>query len=338
MTGSYTSKLVDVSNFDFDILEKGLSAENLITCDTIKTDAWKRVVTVADPFPISLDGKLFVLAEVEGYRPSGRYAKKIGIFEKVGQKFSFMGETWPEDDGEYSFPFLFFWQDDIFMLPDVNRPGNINDKFFKLYRTSSAAFPFGWRTHPTIKPRGVSALNNDKVIFRHNGVWRLLVSDNIDGGRLLIYSSEDLTHWEGHAENPILRRGGVERVLNRIFPRRVIPYRPWRLGGTPVLNNGQIVIPLQHEYMNRVYGECVSYLGLGFENDSTLSLELSPSPILKPIKSQKWRSVGSHHISFAIHDDTIVACCDGFDGDTWSVGLFTSNKRAMSNKQNSPKF
>ena len=67
------------------------------------------LTTIADPFLCVQGESIYLFVELEGYRLSGSYFKKIGIFKICRETLTaeYLGESWPDDDGEYSFPFVF---------------------------------------------------------------------------------------------------------------------------------------------------------------------------------------------------------------------------------------
>lgn len=289
----------------------------LLTPDRAETSG--EIVTVADPFPIVCANRLYVLAEIEGRRRDGRYFKKIGAFEIAAglRDAEYLGETWPEDDGEYSFPYVFRWGDDFVMLPDVNLPGQPAQKRFRIYSCPASDFPHGWRCLSEATLKGVQ-LPSDKVLVNRDGVWYLFVSDAQGGGRLHLFYSEDRDHWQRHPGSPLLRRTLCDRALNRYLPHRYYRSRPWRLGGGAVEIDGQLILFAQHMAERKLYGEAVTPLAVLELTPQSVRFDLGSKPVLKADVSIPWQHDAAHHVAFCRYQDRYVVATDGFDGRLWS--------------------
>lgn len=279
----------------------------------------QEVITVADPFPVSCDGVLFVLAEIEGSRRGGDYFKKLGAFAidddlKTGR---YLGELWPADDGEYSFPYVVCDGGRLLLVPDVNTPGQPADKRFRIYACDPSAFPFGWKLLVETQLPG-AARPSDKVLIRHNDRWWLWVSDSQNGGRLLLYSSDNLRDWSPHPGNPLLHRPAWQRAANRLLPPTLFRVRPWRLGGGAAVLDGCPVLFVQHMYRRAIYGEAVTPLLITQLSERRVEFELAAAPMLAAQEDVAWQSQSAHHVAFARHGDQCVVTTDGFDGTRWS--------------------
>lgn len=281
-----------------------------------------RVITVADPFPFVLDDTLYVLAEIEGKRASGAYFKKIGAFS-IGHDLrssQYLGETWEADDGEYSFPYLLRDGDRVLMIPDASLPGSPSQKRFRIYTTSLHDFPFGWSClHESVLDGTV--IPSDKALLPWNGHWYLFVSDAQSGGRLLLYVSDDLQHWTPHPGGPVLRRGMCDRLFNRVLSTRMYGFRPWRLGGSVLLLNGQPALFLQHMYRRKFYGEAVTPLVVESLTPEHIEFRLGSRPILAADEAVAWQRMAAHQVAFTCFRGTPIVATDGFDGELWCSTL-----------------
>ncbi|RDE22979.1 hypothetical protein DV711_10560 [Motiliproteus coralliicola] len=283
---------------------------------------YQSVVTIADPFPLALKGNVYVLAEVEGYRQSGCYFKTLGAFELSLDKKAlvYLDELWSNDSAEYSFPFLFVDNDRILLIPDVNLGGDSSAKLFRIYETSKGHFPFGWSLLHEGKLED-APLPSDKVLVREDGTWHLFVSDGSHGGQLLLYTSTDLISWEPHAANPLLSRSLLTRLANRILPYRWYRTRPWRLGGGALEVDGRLVLPVQHQYHNKLYGEALSLIELSGLKQGRGRVSQSPQAFMTPDSKVAWRSWGTHHIAMINAENFSWVATDGFDGEKWHIAL-----------------
>ncbi len=293
----------------------------ILQCDS--HSSYAELAAIADPFVCSIHEKIYVLAEIEGIRNTGNYFKKIGAFSIADdlKKAKYLGELWNEDDGEYSFPYLYIDNDKIYMLPDMNESGNSCKKHVRIYSTSKNAFPFGWQrnceilTDDLVRP-------SDKVLLKHGKTWFLFVSDLIDGGQLKLLISDDLKSWRRHPESPILKRKIHQRLLNRCLPYRMYRTKPWRLGGGPAKMGNILVLPVQHQYHQKVYGEVVSLLYISRLDANKIEFSVSDKPFLVPDQNTKWRCTGAHHFSLAIDGSgRKLLASDGFDGVAWSSAI-----------------
>jgi len=279
----------------------------------------EKVMTIADPFPVSHNGNIYIFAEVEGIRITGDYFKKVGIFMFRAESgiVCYLGETWPEDDGEYSFPYVFLWEDYYYLMPDVNRPSRPDHKENYIYRTSAKDFPFGWSLWSNEPLNGACNIT-DKIIVRQSETWWLFVSDSRCGGRLLVFYSDDLSSWIPHKNSPLLRRTIFDRIVNKYISYKLYSCRPWRLGGSAIRESDHLVLPIQHAYRNKVYGEAVSFLRFNEISKQNISVQLSKQPVFFADGTIPWCAVATHHVAFVFHQNEWWAAIDGFDGQVWA--------------------
>jgi hypothetical protein len=182
-------------------------------------------------------------------------------------------------------------------------------------------FPFGWKKEKDIVCKGLHS-PSDKFIVKHGNSWFLFVSDAEGGGQLKLYFSTDMKTWTKHPQSPILKRKTLHRILNKYLPYCVYKTKPWRLGGGPAKLHDSLVVPLQHWFHKKIYGEAVSLLVITKLTQDKIASSLSTNPFLFPDSGEKWRSVGSHHFSLAIDEDgRKVVATDGFDGKVWSSAI-----------------
>lgn len=187
----------------------------------------------ADPFPVQVDAKYYIFMEEFLYD-----AKKahISVIEMD------LDGTWKqpvkvlERDYHLSYPFLFEWHGQLYMVPETKRNNTI-----ELYRC--VEFPLKWEFDRVIIDN-VQAV--DATLHEDDGIWWLFC--NI-GGRE--FSSNDELHlffaktpfgpWTPHRRNPVKSDVRSARPAGRLFYRDGGLYRPSqdcsvRMGGAIVLN------------------------------------------------------------------------------------------------------
>jgi hypothetical protein len=177
---------------------------------------------LADPFVIKQNGSHFCFVEdfdynsnkgsISAYKitPSGYEAKGIVL----------------KEDFHLSFPFIFKYENEIFMCPETHEKKEI-----RLYKCID--FPTKWEFHNTLM-KNVSAA--DTIIFKRENKWWLLT--NIDQSsvadhscQLHIFSADNplSEEWVEHENNPIIfdpllaRNGGLilsENEVYRVFQRQ----------------------------------------------------------------------------------------------------------------------
>lgn len=260
--------------------------------------------TVADPFPVTHGGRLYLLAEVQGRRPATGPFKKIGVFRVADglDRVEWLGEACPEDDGLCSFPFVLRDGDRYLLVPEVFVPmqggGPAILQTLQIWTTRVDDFPFGWTKHHEGVLPGCAA-PSDKVLIKDDATFWLFCSDNAMQ-RLLAYTTEDLRRFRPHPANPIATAPG-----------------PWRLGGGPFRIDGEVALPLQHRHDGSGYGGGVTALRLLARDAERVQASLDPGPLLAAERGRDWMSHGAHHVALVRHAGRVIAATDGSDGRHW---------------------
>jgi hypothetical protein len=209
-----------------------------------------------------------------------------------------------------SFPYVFKWKDDVFMMPEQNNPDSNGTVL--LYRAKK--FPETWTE--TAKLIESDIWTGDPILFHWDGRWWLFVDDVTDPGSLYAFHNKSLEtdEWIPHRKNPI--------VTDRITAGRP--------GGRPVMTDDRLLVFFQDQ--SGVYGSCVrvyevTKLGPNKYNDR----ELQSSPILEPSDCTiGWNSGRMHHIDPWYVDGTWICVVDGnigfgssvFTTRNWSIGMY----------------
>jgi hypothetical protein len=174
----------------------------------------------ADPFGLWRDGKLYIFAEAFDYRT------RIGHVDLLcyDGNLAFL-ESRPvlKAPWHLSYPFVFEADGETWMLPEAYKSGTLT-----LYRARS--FPDIWEAACEIPLDGPAI---DATPVRHDGKWWLFYSPSRDSSmrrsHLHVAWADRLTGpWHLHPLNPVR-----------------IDLASARLGGTPQMRDGTILLPVQ---------------------------------------------------------------------------------------------
>ena len=263
-----------------------------------------RVETLADPFPVSHGGRLFVFAEVLGRREPTGFFKTIGVFEidegLAGARY--LGDALPAGAGRYSYPYIIRDGGRYLLVPEVfvefhGAPSRWI-QVLQIYETAGHAFPFGWtKLHEQLLP-GCEA-PGDKVLLSQGDLWWLFCSDNA-ARRLMLYTSRDLRRWQLHPGGPVVARDDAPRAAGEpsLDERGA---RAWRLGGGVLVRAGRPALPLQHKHRSGSYGGAVTLLALGELTQRRGVASRDRSPLLAEDAGRPWMAHGAHHVALARH-------------------------------------
>ncbi len=172
----------------------------------------------ADPFPWQHDGKYYIFFE------ELLFAEEKGRLRVMEVK---RDGTWTdpvtilERDYHFSYPFLFEWEDELYMLPETMQNGTI-----ELYRCTS--FPHQWKLHKVIM-EDIKAV--DATLLQRDGRWWMFVSQAVESGDAwdevsLFYADTPFGPWTPHPCNPIRSDVRSARPAGWLFERDGRLYRP----------------------------------------------------------------------------------------------------------------
>ena len=171
----------------------------------------------ADPFVITKDEKTICYVEDYDYKKKRAGITAIEIIDN--KNYLILGSV-IEEPFHMSFPFLFEYQQELYMVPETRESNSI-----RLYKCIE--FPLKWEYQKDILS-DVEAL--DSIIFDYNGKWWLLSNiaerKNYFSILMAYYSENPLSDdWVPHKLNPLVfdsnigRNGGILDV-NSSFPIR----------------------------------------------------------------------------------------------------------------------
>lgn len=231
---------------------------------------------LADPFLFIEDNVHYIFFE---HQAEGN--ANIGLIKSIdGKNYSFEGNVLDENF-HLSFPQVFKYQEDYYMLPETKQAGHV-----LLYKSYN--FPFDWKILDTLIK---NVYYKDPAILLSKNLNLISVSD--DNLRQTFYSADSLMgKWK--IEKRFQDRWGEET----------------RAGGNFFKINGEWFLPLQKN--NRGYGSGVSIYKL-ISEENEIKLERHHDTYLDKIDSIKWFNRGMHHISvFPVNEKFEIV----FDGDT----------------------
>jgi len=267
-------------------LYEGLSLFELSPCvDTANPVVTAEKITdvpadfVADPFMIEHDGKWFIFFEV---LLKGTYEGDIALAtSEDGVKWEYAGIVLDEPF-HLSYPNVFEWQDEFYMIPESNRAGAI-----RLYK--AAPFPSKWSFQGSL----ITGRYVDPTIFRYKDRWWMFASEISSAVLHLFYSDEMEGPWAEHPQSPVIKNdANIGRCAGR-----VLEYEG------KLLRFAQDCDP--------VYGGSVHVLEITeLSSESYREEEINDN--LLPCARRGWNTDGMHHISVVRRDDTWLACVDGW--------------------------
>ncbi|HEY5416234.1 MAG TPA: hypothetical protein VIK41_15455 [Gemmatimonadaceae bacterium] len=172
----------------------------------------------ADPFPMQIDGRFYVLFEELKFRaPKGT----IRGFE-LGEQ-GMIGDTVPvlECDYHLSYPYTFEWRGDRYMIPE-----SVANRTVQLYRAVKA--PYEW-TLERVMLTDVRLV--DASVVEIEGRWWMFAGTVSRGGSRcdelnVYYADSPLGPWCPHRKNPVISNVRHARPAGRPFQVGDTWYRP----------------------------------------------------------------------------------------------------------------
>ena len=173
----------------------------------------------ADPFQIKVDGRYYIFFE-DYVNSMGR--AHISVVE-VDRNGIVSGPTEVlKLDCHLSYPFVFEWQGDYFMIPETGERDVV-----ELYRATS--FPFKWEP---VKVLLEARSPVDATLAEVNGQWLMFVNIEEEGVAVnwdelhLYFADSPLGPWTPHERNPIVSDVRSARPAGRIFRSNGLLCRP----------------------------------------------------------------------------------------------------------------
>jgi len=171
---------------------------------------------LADPFIIEHNKENYIFVEEYNLEIKKGVVSVYKIFKNNSQRVGVA----IEENFHLSFPFIFEYESNYFMVPETS-----DAKEIRIYKCEE--FPLKWKHEKSIFKNIRSA---DPIIFKHNNLWWLMTSFSNTGhgieSELQIFYSENgpLTNqWISFKKNPVIidpalgRNGGFLKQNNKIF-------------------------------------------------------------------------------------------------------------------------
>jgi len=276
--------------------DPGGESNPVLTAEDI-TDA--TAAYVADPFLFYENGIWYMFFEIY---EAGVYHGHIGLAtSQDGRHWTYdrivLTENW-----HLSYPFVFKHNGRYYLVPESSEIGEV-----RLYEAT--AFPYEWQYVSTLVSGRAFV---DPSIVRYRNSWWMFVGDT--GHSCYLFSSSDLaTGWTEHPMSPIVASDpGKGRPGGRSF----------------IFDGGRLFRVAQQEEL--VYGERVRVFEVDTLNGSQYAEhEIAESPILGP-SGTGWNALGMHQFDPWWDGAHWISAVDGWDGHSWSIGIFTSTSRPES--------
>ena len=151
----------------------------------------------ADPFVVEKDNKNYCFVECFNYAEK---KAKINVFELSEKGYTFLG-TALEESFHLSFPFIFEFNNEFYMVPESSKNRDI-----RLYKCQN--FPLKWELQEILIDDIDAA---DTMIFQKNNKWWMMTNEDplkLDNHnyQMNIYYSDNLLNgeWISHKNNPII--------------------------------------------------------------------------------------------------------------------------------------
>lgn len=173
----------------------------------------------ADPFPVKVNSTYFVFIEEFIYERGKGHISVIEVDRKGNLKNPIKVL---ERDYHLSYPFLFQWQGDFYMIPEAAANNAV-----ELYRCTS--FPSKWQLEKVLL-NGINA--TDPTLLEKDGLWWMFTNVGelkypSDWDELhIFYANDPKGEWKPHQRNPVKTDVRSSRPAGRLFEWHGDLYRP----------------------------------------------------------------------------------------------------------------
>lgn len=231
----------------------------------------------ADPFPLMANGKFYIFFEEFIFKNDKAHICVVEVDEHgiVNGPFRVLEKPY-----HLSYPFVFEWKDDYYMIPESGSNGTV-----EIYRCRE--FPLVWE-----KEKVLLEANNplDATLIEIEGTWWMFVNIEVAGVSVnwdelhLFYSDSPLGPWKPHQKNPV--KSDV---------------RSSRPAGKPFYWNGELLRPAQD--CSRGYGYATSINRVVKINPC----EYSEEEVSRILPDWANHITGTHTLNI-LDDITVVDC------------------------------
>jgi hypothetical protein len=194
----------------------------------------------ADPFPVAHDGVVYVFFEEYSHR---RHRGRISCLRMTDDGPQAAPETVLEAESHLSYPCVFRWRGDWYMVPETGARRTI-----ELYR--AARFPDRWEPAGVLFDHVAAA---DTTVAEIDGRWWMFTCMAVDGALasdelFLFHADSPLGPWRPHRRNPVKSDVRSARPAGRLIKAEDGWYRPaqdcsGRYGRAIVMNRIERLTP-----------------------------------------------------------------------------------------------
>ncbi|MDT0643029.1 hypothetical protein RM553_09340 [Zunongwangia sp. F363] len=256
------------------ITKTDISEDHLISYEKVDSLLQNEGNYIADPFFIKEKDSFYLFTELKGQKNAD-----IALFTSAnGLNYEYKGVVLNEDF-HLSYPQVFKYRDEFYMLPETNQSGNV-----LLYKAED--FPYQWRIVDTLI---------ENVNFKDPS---LLLSPDLN----LIVTVDD------HMNQLMFTADSLEgqwREVRKYTSKKGNETRP---GGRFFNYKGEWFLPIQDRRFG--YGSGISIYRL---KNSEENIELVPfkNRYLKEMKNIKWFNRGMHQLDIQKIGDAFYSVYDG---------------------------
>ncbi len=175
----------------------------------------------ADPFILHRDGKHYVFIEESFLPPRKKGFISVMVMDEHG-KFD-TPQKIIEEDYHMSYPFLFEWEGDLYMMPESNQ-----NRTLDIYKCTS--FPYEWEFHKHVM-QDITAVDAT-IHFEEDRCWMFVNIKSPQGAsawdelHLFYADSPFADHWTAHPMNPVVTDVRSARPAGNIYKMDGKLYRP----------------------------------------------------------------------------------------------------------------
>ncbi|HMK33940.1 MAG TPA: hypothetical protein VK463_02655 [Desulfomonilaceae bacterium] len=198
----------------YNIVQEGMNRD---TCSDLRYIVPPGDRYFADPFPVAVEGRYYIFLEEFLYEKRKAHISVIEMHRDG---------TWLEPlkilerDYHLSYPFIFLWKGEYFLLPET-----IGHRSIEVYRC--VEFPIKWRFEKTLVDN-IDAV--DATLHQADDAWWMFVGVGRPGfpnDELHVFHSESpLGPWKPHNHNPVKSDVASARPAGRLFKMDGELYRP----------------------------------------------------------------------------------------------------------------
>lgn len=229
---------------------------------------------LADPFFTIINDTLFIFVENQEYKGGAN----VDLFTKVNDSITYQG-TVLDEEFHLSYPQVFSYDNQIFMLPETKRSNNV-----LLYKAID--FPHQWIIKDTLIKN--VQLKDPTLLITENRYILITCDDNLE---LFMYCSDNLFNNWSECNN-----------YKKKFGNEVRP------GGRVIKKDNKFFIPMQN--MDKAYGTSITLYEI-IISDNYIDIVKIKENFLSPKIGHKYFNSATHHIDLQYIENKYLYFYDG---------------------------